>query len=60
MDKMPKEEIRAGLLKEQYPPQMVDWALEKIVVQLLLSIACGVLLPVLALWNGFPVNFSRR
>lgn len=28
--KMSKEEIRVGLLNEQYPPEMVDWALEKV------------------------------
>lgn len=27
---MSKEEIRVGLLNEQYPPEMVDWALEKV------------------------------
>ena len=55
MDKMPKEEIRAGLLKEQYPPQMLDWALEKVLTaeedQLLL-------LSTLREWNvkGLPRN----
>lgn len=27
---MSKEEIRTGLVKEQYPPELVDWALEKV------------------------------